>query len=147
MQLDDPSFDFKPRHDRRARMPEPLPVKLLAVNDVRLESPAGRERQLDAFYVKLLGMQRVPHDVAGEAIVYRAENFDLYVDVLEPPVPRDDFRPLRAEVRSLAETEMKLLDAKIEYLRRRGLMAGDEALVLQDPADNWVELTQSRIVG
>ena len=75
-------------------MPAPLPVKLRAVNDVRLESPAGRERLLDAFYAVLLGMQRV----AGEAIVYRAENYDLYFDVLEPPIPRDDFRPLRAEV-------------------------------------------------
>ena len=128
-------------------MPEPLPVRLIAVNDVRVEAPAGRERQLDAFYVALLGMRRVPEDVAGEAIVYRAENFDLYVDVLEPPVARDDYRPLRAEVRSLGETELKLVEAKIEYVRRRGLLVGDESLLLQDPADNWVELTQSRIIG
>lgn len=143
VQLEDPSFDFKPEHDRRARMPEPLPVRLIAVNDVRVEAPAGRERQLDAFYARLLGMERV----AGEAIIYRADNFDLYVEVLEPPLARDDFRPLRAEVRSLAETELKLIDGQIGYERRRGLVAGDESLLLQDPADNWVELTQSRIIG
>jgi hypothetical protein len=145
VQLEDPSFDFEPRHDPRPRMPEPLPVRLIAVNDVRLESPAGRERQLDAFYVRLLGMERA--DLAGDAIVYRAENFDVRFEVLEPPIPREDFRPLRVEVRSLAEAELKLIDAKIEYLRRRGLVAADESLLLQDPADNWVELTQSRIIG
>lgn len=141
--MEEPSFRFKPEYDRRARVPEPLPVKLIAVNDVRLEAPAGRERQLDAFYGTLLGMQRA----MGEAVVYRAENFDLYVDMLEPPIAREDFRPLRAQVTSLAEIELKLIDAKLEYVRRRGLLAGDEALLLQDPADNWVEITQSRIVG
>ena len=143
MRLEEPSFHFKPRHDRRLRVPEPLPVKLLAINDVRVDAAAGLERQLDAFYAGLLGMQRV----AGEAIVYRTENFDLYVDVLEPPVARDDFRPVRVEVRSLDESELKLADAGVEYVRRRGLMPGDEALVLQDPASNWVELTESRPVG
>src|SRR5687767_3285390 len=98
-------------------MPEPLPVKLVAVNDVRIDAPAGLERRLDAFYAGLLGMERV----AGEAIVYRTENFDLYVDVLEPPIARDDLRPLRVEVRSLQEAELKLIDASLEYVRRRGL--------------------------
>lgn len=143
MQLEDPSFDFKPRHDRRVRVPEPLPVKLVAVNDVRVDAAAGLERLLDAFYARLLGMQRV----AGEAIVYRTENFDLHVDVQEPPVVRDDMRALRVEVRSLDEAELKLIDAGIEYARRRGLMPGDEALVLQDPASNWVELTAPRMIG
>ena len=141
--MEDPSFEFTPRHDRRPRLPEPLPVRLIAVADVRLEAPAGRERQLDLFYAGLLGMERV----AGEAIVYRAENFDLYIDVLEPPIPRDDFRPVKVEVRSLGETQLKLVEQEIEYERRRGLVAGDESLLLQDPADNWVELTQSRIIG
>lgn len=145
MQVEDPSFEFEPRHDRRPRLPEPLPVRLIAVNDVRLEAPAGRERQLDAFYVGLVGMERA--DPAGEPIVYRAENLDLHFDVLEPPIPRDDFRRLRLEIRSLGEAELKLIEAKIEYVRRRGLVAGDESLLLQDPADNWVELTQSRIIG
>ena len=143
MQLEEPSFEFKPRHDRRLRVPEPLPIKLIAVNDMRVDAPAGRERELDAFYARLLGMQRIE----GERIVYRAENFDLHVDVLEPPVARDDFRPVRVEVRSLDETALKLADAGVEHVRRRGLMPGDEALVLQDPASNWVELTESRPVG
>ena len=143
VQLEEPSFKFKPQHDRRPRVPEPLPVRLVAVNDVRLEAAAGLERQLDGFYAGLLGMQRVP----GETIVYRTDNFDLYVDVLEPPVGREDFRPLRAEVKSLAETQARLVEAEIEHVRRRGIVPGEEALVMQDPAGNWVEITQPRVIA
>jgi hypothetical protein len=145
MELEESSFNFKPVADRRARVPEPLPVRLIAVADMRIESASGLERQLDGFYVKLLGMERIPP--SGDEIVYRAENFDLYVDVLEPPVMRADFRPVRMEVRSLAEIQMKLIEAELEHARRKGLLPGDEALVLQDPAGNWLEITESRIVG
>ena len=143
MQLEEPSVPFKPVVDPRLRVPEPVPVKLVAVNDMRIDAGAGLECELDAFYAGLVGMQRVP----GEQIVYRAENFDLYVDVLEPPVVREDYRPVRAEVKSLASTERKLIEREIPYVRRKGLVPGDEALVLQDPAGNWVELTETRLVG
>lgn len=142
MQLENanPTVQFRPTEDRRLRVPEPLPVRLIAVADMRLESAAGLERDLDSFYATLLCMQRV----AGERIVYRTENFDLRIDVLEPPVMREDYRPVRVEVKSLAETTAKLVDAEVEYVRRKGLVPGEEALVLQDPAGNWVELTESR---
>jgi hypothetical protein len=142
MQLEEPSFTFKPEFDQRLRVPEPLPVRLIAVNDMRVEAPAGRERELDAFYAGLVGMQRIE----GEGIVYRTENFDLYVDVLEPPMAREDYRPVRAEVKSLAEMEAKLREAEVAYVRRKGLVPGDEALVMQDPAGNWVELSEARLV-
>src|SRR5688572_7744007 len=45
--------------DRRPRMPEPLPVRVLAVEDVRLPATAGLEPQLDDFYVGLFGFERV----------------------------------------------------------------------------------------
>jgi hypothetical protein len=50
---------FRAPGDRRPRMPEPLPVKLLAVEDVRLPATAGLESQLDGFYIGLLGFERV----------------------------------------------------------------------------------------
>ena len=145
MRLEDPNpqFTFRPQVDRRLRVPEPPPVRLVAVADMRVDAPAGCERELDAFYEGLLRMQRVP----GEAIVYRTENFDLYVDVREPPVEREDYRPVRAEVKSLAAMQLKLIEGEIEYVRRKGLVPGEEALVLQDPAGNWVELTEARLVG
>src|SRR5687767_7663075 len=54
---------FRARGDRRPRMPEPLPVKLLAVEDVRLPATAGLEAQLDGFYVGLLEFERVDVEV------------------------------------------------------------------------------------
>src|SRR4051812_12213622 len=140
MELEESSFNFKPVADRRPRVPEPLPVRLIAVADMRVESAAGLERQLDGFYVKLLGMERVPP--VSDEIVYRTENFDLYVDVFEPPVMREDFRPVRIEVKSLSEIQLKFIEAEVEHTRRKGLLAGDEALVLQDPAGNWIEVTE-----
>jgi hypothetical protein len=145
MRLEEPNpdFTFKPEVDRRLRAPEPLPVKLVAVADMRVEAGAGDERQLDAFYAGLLGMQRI----AGHEIVYRTESFDLYVDVLEPPVVREDYRPVRLEVKSLVEIELRLIEQQTPHVRRKGLVAGDEVLVLQDPAGNWVELTEVRLIG
>ena len=143
MELEEPSFTFKPKPDLRPRVPEPLPIKLIAVADMRVDARAGIEVQLDRFYAKTLGMQRIE----GEAIIYQAENFDLYIDVLEPPVIREDYRPIRAEVRSLPDMALKLREAEIEHVRRKGLTPGDEALVMQDPAGNWVELTQSSLIG
>ena len=57
-----PATSFRPAVDRRPRMPEPLPVKLVAVADVRLLSAAGLERRLDAFYVGLFGFERSPDE-------------------------------------------------------------------------------------
>jgi catechol 2,3-dioxygenase-like lactoylglutathione lyase family enzyme len=144
MELEESSFDFKPVADPRPRVPEPLPVRLIAVADMRVDSPAGLERALDRFYVTLLGMERI---TTTDAIVYRSENFDLYVDVLEPPVTREDYRPVRVEVKSLSEVQLKFVEAEVEHTRRKGLTPGSEALVLQDPAGNWVEVTESRIIG
>jgi len=195
--------------DPRPLMPEPLPVRLVAVADVRLPAPAGVERALDAFYADLLGCAREgappkprrliepllgvrteapvtapplalglrnredepapkPADLpatapaddvsAAEEVrtssgrpalsgpVYFADNFAIRFDVLEAPVERDTFRPLTVEVPSLAEAEAKLIEAEMEYTRQRGLNLGEESLVLLDPAGNWVEIVEMRVV-
>jgi hypothetical protein len=176
-----------------------LPVRLVSVDDVRLPAPAGAERELDAFYVVLLGFERedvelkrprpraepllggarrgatAPPLVLGlrdreqnsspappgaadpwqapegpegpEGPVYRADNFRLRFQTLEPPVVRDGLRAQGIEVPSLAEAEAKLIEAEIEYTWERGLMPGRESLLLQDPAGNWVELVESRVAG
>ena len=134
---------FKPSVDRRLKVPEPLPVKLVAVADVRLPAPAGVERQLDALYAGLLGFRRAPE---AEGLAYYAENFTLRFDVVEPPVRRPDFRAVGVQVLSLREAEEKLIEAEVEYTRQRGLLPGEERLVLVDPAGNWVELVESREV-
>ena len=129
--------------DTRPRIPEPPPVKLVTVADATLLTGAGREVALDGFYVGLLGFLRVP---PLERLIYRAENFDLVFDVLEPPVLRESLRPLGVEVPSLAAVEHELLERQIEFIRQRGLLPGHNNLLLQDPAGNWVALTETRLI-
>src|SRR3954463_14727759 len=143
LELIEPTGDFRVRPDRRPRMEEPLPVKLVTVDDAALLTAAGLERALDAFYVGLLGFVRTgsPHDLS-----YRAENFDLHFRVEEPPVRRDTLRALGVEVQSLATIEQRLIDGQIEYTWQKGLMPGHQSIAVLDPAGNWLELTESRAV-
>lgn len=134
---------FRPVADRRLKVPEPLPVRLVAVADVRLPAPAGAEHLLDALYVGLLGFQRAPE---SEGLAYYADNAALRFDVVEAPVRRTDYRAVGVEVPSLAAAEEKLIGAEVEYERHRGLLPGEERLSLTDPAGNWVELVESRQV-
>ena len=43
--------------------------------------------------------------------------------------------------------ELKLVEAEHDYLRQRGLTPGQESLLLQDPAGNWVELFEVRRIA
>src|SRR5262245_11191678 len=99
-------------------MPEPPPVWLVAIEDVRAPADAGLEVQLDEFYTGLLRFDR---DLSVEAqIVYKAENLRLLLDVIEPPVQRDDFRPIAIEVPSLSALEQQLIEREIEFQWQRG---------------------------
>ena len=127
--------------DRRPRIPEPLPVRLVSVEDVRLTAPGGMEEELDAFYGGMFQFERV----AGE-LAYRADNFILRFDLVDRPVVHESLRPLGIEVLSLADTEKKIIDAELEYTRQRGVTPGSETLLLLDPAGNWVEIGGIRLV-
>src|SRR4051794_32163098 len=137
MELEPGNPDFRPIVDRRVRMPEPLPVKLIAVADVRMPAPAGVEVNLDDFYIAMLGFERAE---PLTSLVYRAENFLLHFEVQERPVTHQDMRPQMIEVPSLPDAEHKLMDREIEYIRQKGVSPGRESLLLMDPTGNWVEL-------
>jgi hypothetical protein len=136
----EPATNFTLRPDRRPRVPEPLPVKLVAIKDVRLPAPAGVEVRLDAFYVGMLGFER---DADLEQLVYHAENFSIRFHVIEPPAGPHDMRSIGVEVRSLADAEHLLDKEEIEYVRQRGVMSGMRSLLLLDPAGNRIELVES----
>jgi hypothetical protein len=143
MELEPVTRTFQPQPDRRPRVPEPLPVRLLTIDDARVPAVAGLERQLDAFYVGVLGFVR---ESAGEQISYRADNFTLHIEVVEPPLRRDDVRALGVEVPSLADLELKLIEQQIDYTRQRGLLPGEESIVLMDPGGNWLTVLDRRAV-
>ncbi len=134
----EPSTNFVPPQDRRPHIPAPPPVVLETIEDAHLPASAGLEKQLDAFYVGILQFERDPR---ADGIVYKAENFRLIIDVSEGPIERDEFRMLGIIVKSLADAIRKLREAEIEFSRERGLAAGEERLVLLDPAGNWVRIT------
>jgi hypothetical protein len=110
---------------------------------------------LDDFYVTMLQLERDEsagqssprnrsQDCAGE-IVYKAENVRLRLAVHEPPLPaRGDMRPIAVEVRSLADAEVRIIARELEYERLRALVAGQDTLMLRDPAGNWVAIVESR---
>ncbi len=145
LELDPSRRDFKASPDTRAHMPEPTPVRLIAVEDVHLTAAAGKEVELDALYVGLLRFEREPA-LPGQ-IVYKSETFRLRFDVLEPPVQRDDFRAAIIDVPSLADLEKALVERELPYERHCGLMPGTSVLVFQDPAGNWLQIGEFRRVG
>src|SRR3954468_14718567 len=116
-----------PVADKRPLVPEPLPVRLLTVEDATLLTPAGLEVQLDAFYEGFLKFEREQ----GHPLIYHAENFRLLFEVVERFPERDSVRPLVIEVPRLADIEFGLIERKIEYTRQRGLSPGEERLALQ----------------
>jgi len=140
MKLEPATTSFEPVNDRRPKMFDPPPVRLVGVNDLVLPSIAGIERQLDRFYAELLAFDREE----GEAIVYRAENFRLRFELIERPEPREDYRAVGVEVPSFADLIPRLIEAEVEFARQRGLFAGQESLLVQDPAGNLLELFEMK---
>jgi len=138
-----PLRPFSLAPDRRPLVPQPLPTRLVAVDDVHLPAAMQLSGNLDHFYETLLGFAREAHEAA---IVYRAENFRLIFDVSSVPREREELRPLNIEVLSLRDTEQRLIDAEVAYERIRGLNAGADTLLVRDPAGNWVSISETREV-
>lgn len=143
MELEQTTQPFVPVNDKRPKLEEPPPVRLVAVDDCILSAPAGLERELDEFYVGLLGFQR---DDAQLPIVYHAENQSLRIEIVEKPDPRENLRSLGICVLSLAELVRRLNEEEIEFVRQRGLMPGNESLLLTDPAGHPLEITEFRLI-
>ena len=133
--------------DRRPRMEDPLPVRLVAIGDVHLPARTGSEAELDRFYAQMLEFVRA--DVPGEeglVVTYQSDNFRLRFRLSEGLIVHADYRPTQIQVESLANAERKLIEREIEYTRQKSVSVGYESLLLQDPAGNWVELVQATLI-
>src|SRR5690349_20563217 len=138
MELEPSANIVLPASDRRPLIPEPLPVRLVTVEDATLIAAAGLEVQLDEFYVGLLKFKR---EESHEPI-YRADNFRLRFKISERFPERDNLRPLLIEVPRLSELEHEIIELELDYTRQRGVTPGEERLVLKDPAGNWIEIVE-----
>ena len=140
MELEKPSIEF-PRapEDKRLKVPEPPPVRLIAVEDVTLEATAADAGKLDDFYIGLLKFER---DTKADGIVYKAENVRLQFIIQPAPALRDDLRAIGVEVPSLADMELLLMDRKMPFTKERSLVLGHMTFLLRDPAGNWLRIGQ-----
>lgn len=131
------------REDDRPHLPEPPPVALAAVQDVRLPMVAGLERALDEFYVGLLRFERTAGSGGGvtEGPAYRGENHSLVFHVTEVPEERKGCRPVGIVTPFFGEVIQALEEQNRDYELVRGLGPGSISLLIQDPAGNWVEIS------
>ena len=58
IELDPVQNEIDLEEDRRPKIEEPPPVRLISIDDCVLWAAAGLERQLDEFYVGLLKFER-----------------------------------------------------------------------------------------
>ena len=128
--------------DRRPRIPEPLPVRLVAVEDVNLDAPADLSAELDDFYVTLLSFEREHVQTQN---IYRADNLRLHITLTQEQGERD-LRPLGIEVVRLADIQQALIEREMEFEIQKGLLPGQRTLLLQDPAGNWVAISEAPVV-
>lgn len=148
MELEKPDFEFTPPPaDRRPTLPEPLPVRLIAVADVRLPCPAepALRAPLDAFYVGLLKFRRLPSDEFHH--FYQADNHALILQAHTRPVQHDRLAPTMIEVDGRQAIHQQLLESETEHEWMRGLTPGTDFLLLKDPAGNWVGILERTLVG
>lgn len=125
---------------------QPLPVRLIAVDDVTIPCPAGVDHLLDAFYVELLGMKRVTNAGPSLALVieFRADNVSLRLAVEDRPVEHDALRPMMVEVDDRGRLIKEVIDRRMPFEMIKSLIAGEDHLLLIDPAGNYVGVLQHR---
>ena len=127
--------------DLRPHLPEPPPVRLVAVSDVTLPMRAGLEHRIVPFYVDLLGFRRrQDHD----ELAFESDTFDLRFRVTELSPTRDDVRPIGVLSPRFNDIVEELDAMRYPYEAVRGLVAGHDGLLMQDPAGNWVALSPLR---
>jgi len=143
MELEEPSERFEPVADRRPKVREPLPVKLVAVADMHIGATAGTRAALDAFYIGVLGFAGAGD---GEVWAYQAENFRLIVEGVEGLVERADYRPVAVIVPSLATIMERLNEREIAYEAVRGIQPGEFGVRVLDPSGNGVEVSEEVLI-
>jgi hypothetical protein len=140
----EPADGFEQPDDRRPKMDEPLPVRLVAIADVRLPALLELERKHDEFYCGLLKMVR---DEPRSQRIYRTDNHRIVFELFEHLIERTECRPLNVEIDSLSSLQASLIEQKIEFELVRDITLGIQSLALRDPSGNWLQIAQSTPVA
>lgn len=134
--------------DHRVRMDEPLPVELIAVDDVHVEAQREHLPAMEALYLRLLGMVRADEtsaDLTADECVYYADNFCLVIHWIDGPTkPKEDYRPIKLVVPLLRDFRQGLIDREIEHQYQLGMVPGSHCIVLMDAAGNWLNVYEKR---
>jgi hypothetical protein len=144
MDIEEPTSSVKPP-DTHPHMPEPPPVRLLAIADVKLAAVAGVEKALDEFYVGLLKFARGEPEEGR--IIYEAERWRLVFAVVETPPERDDYRPVMVQIPHYVDFVQALTERQIEYEHQKGTTPGLEGVFLRDPAGFWISVAPIRAIA
>lgn len=144
MELEEPTAAVKLPPDGQPKMPEPPPVRLLAIADVHLSAWPEVEHLLVGFYVGLLKFDRDTDDTS--AVAFKAEKHRIVFGHEAVPAPRDNYRPILIETPFYDDFVHTLLDREIAFDYQRGTAAGVETVFLQDPAGYWVSVGPVRAI-
>jgi hypothetical protein len=55
-------------------------------------------------------------------------------------------KPIGIDVPSLRLLEREFIDREIEFLKEKGIFAGQVTFLLRDPAGNWVQIGEMRTI-
>jgi hypothetical protein len=144
MELEPARGHFKPDKDDRPHMPQPPVVRLQVIEDMHLQTPAGLERDLDAFYVGLLRFERDVDDL--ERIAYRAERFRVVFEVVERMPEREDYRPVVCDLPDFAELLKGVEVRQIQFEWQQSIAPGMDRVLMRDPAGNFVSVGPIRVI-
>ena len=119
-------------------------AKLRAIRVVTRDAPAASGDALVRFYGELLELAVPPEKPRrnGDPVVrFLSDRLELLFRLgREPTHPTE---PIRLVVRSLSLVSRRFDEHRIEYAWRHGFSMTDQQILVEDPAHNRVELSQT----
>ncbi len=115
--------------------------RLIAINDVELQSPVGVDSELAWYYGEFIGLRSLGGSakIDGPAVLrFRSDRLELRISITKRPVIEPIGCRARFEVPSLDEAAQTLRERRYPFDWLHGLRASDRALLLLDPAGNRV---------
>lgn len=122
--------------------------RIVAVDHVELESPAGLIDELRWFYGQLCELEEIPLDgQSNQLLVYKSGQIELRINEVDEAIIKQVDRRVTILVKSLFDVEASLVEKSISLERIRGIGRNDRRLEVLDPAGYRVALKQMSTFG